>query len=124
MVDWRKLCAGARDVEIDGNAVVVTLGRERQHRVDVKSKDDVIELSAVVARRSVVDEQENAALAAWYRNRAASVVGFRLDERGRLMGESWVPAAGLTADEFLVYVRSIAAACDLFEFQLTGKDRE
>lgn len=123
MIDWRKLCLGARDVQIEGDAVVVTLGRERQHRVDVESKSDAVELRAVVARRAVV-EQENPVLAAWHRNRAVSLVGFRLDERGRLVGESWVPGAGLTADEFLVYVRGIAAACDLFEFQLTGKDRE
>ena len=123
MIDWRKLCVGARDVQIEGDAVVVTLGRERQHRVDVESKSDAVELRAVVARRAVV-EQENPVLAAWHRNRAVSLVGFRLDERGRLVGESWVPNAGLTADEFLVYVRGIAAACDLFEFQLTGKDRE
>ena len=124
MIDWRKLCAGAQDVQIDGDAVVVTLGRGRQHRVDVESKSDAVELRAVVARRAVVAEQENPVLAAWNRNRAVSLVGFRLDDRGRLVGESWVPGAGLTADEFLVYVRGIAAACDLFEFQLTGKDRE
>ncbi|CUS37801.1 conserved hypothetical protein [Candidatus Nitrospira nitrosa] len=124
MIDWRKLCTGAQDVQIDGEAVVVTLGRGRQHRVDVASKGEAVELRAVIARRAMVDEQDNPALAAWYRNRAVSLVGFRVDDRGRLVGESWVPGAGLTADEFLVYLRGIATACDLFEFQLTGKDRE
>jgi hypothetical protein len=124
MIDWRKLCAGARDVQIDGDAVVVTLGHGRKHRVDVESKSDAVELRAVVARRAVVDELETPALAAWHRNRSVSLVGFRLDERGRLVGESWVPGAGLTAPEFMVYVRGIATACDLFEFHLTGKDRE
>ena len=124
MIDWRKLCTGAPDVQIEGDAVIVSLSRGRQHRVDVEAKSDAIELRAVVARRAVVEEQKNPALAAWSRNRACSLVGFRLDERGRLIGESWVPGAGLTADEFLVYVREIAAACDLFEFQLTGKDKE
>jgi hypothetical protein len=124
MIDWRKLCAGARDVQIDGAAVVVTLGHGRKHRVDVESKSDAVELHAVVARRAVVDELETPALAAWHRNRAVSLVGFRLDERGRLVGESWVPGAGLTAPEFMVYLRGIATACDLFEFHLTGKDRE
>ena len=41
-------------MQIDGDAVVVTLGRGRQHRVDVESKSDAVELSAVVARRAVV----------------------------------------------------------------------
>ena len=94
------------------------------HRVHVESKDDAVELRAVVARRAVVEAQENPAFAAWDRNRSASLVGFRLDERGRLVGESWVPGAGLTAEEFSTYVRATAAACDLFEFHLTGKDRE
>jgi hypothetical protein len=124
MIDWGRLCAGAKDIQIVGNAIVVTLGRGRQHRVDVEIKSDAIELRAVVARRAVVSEQENPTLAAWNRNCASSLVGFRNDERGRLVGESWIPGAGLSADEFLVYVREIAAACDLFEFQLTGKDRE
>ena len=124
MIDWRKLCAGARDVQIDGEGVVVALGRGRQHRVDVVPRSDAIELSAVVARRAVVDEQEDPALAAWKRNRACSLVGFRIDERGRMVGESWVPGAGLTAAEFQLYLRNVAAACDLFEFQWTGKDRE
>ena len=124
MIDWGRLCAGAKDVQIDGDAIEITLGRGRQHRVDVEIKSDAIELRAVVARRAVVAEQENPALAAWNRNCGSSLVGFRIDERGRLVGESWVPGAGLTGDEFLVYVREIAMACDLFEFQLTGKDRE
>ena len=67
---------------------------------------------------------ERVALVAWERNRASSLVGFRVDDRGRLVGESWVPTPGLTRDEFLFYLRSAAAACDLFEYQLTGKDRE
>jgi hypothetical protein len=85
---------------------------------------DAIELSSLVARPSVLAEIDSPSLAAWRRNRAASLVGFRVDERGRLVGESWVPTEGLTRDEFLLYVRGLAAACDLFEFQLTGKDRE
>jgi hypothetical protein len=124
MIAWRSFCTGVRGIKLDGDTVVVTLGKEREHRIAVESKGDAIELCAVVARRGVVNELENPALAAWRRNRASSLVGFRLDERGRLVGESWVPGAGLTAVEFLVYLRGIAAACDLFEFQLTGKGRE
>ena len=59
MIDWRKLCAGARDVQIDGDAVVVTLGRERQHRVDVESKSDAVEFRAVVARRAAHERIED-----------------------------------------------------------------
>ena len=124
MIDWRKICAGVRDLQFDGDAVLVTLVGGFQHRVEVEPKHDAIELRAIVARRGVVEGLDIPALAMWRRNRASTLVGFRLDNRGRLVGESWVPGAGLTTDEFLVYVRNIAAACDRFEFQLTGKDRE
>src|SRR5688500_6093724 len=124
MTDWRRYCVGARGIQVDRDAAMVALGRGRKHRVDVAASQDVIELSAVVARRGVVEVQENPTLAAWKRNRSVSLVGFRLDDRGRLVGESWVPAAGLTDGEFVVYLRGLAAACDLFEFQLTGKDKE
>jgi hypothetical protein len=111
-------------MRVEGEAVVVDLGHGRRHRVDVRATGDALELSGVVARRAIVEETENAALAAWERNRAVSLVGFRLDNRGRLVGEAWMPTSGLSRDEFLFYVRSTAASCDLFEFQLTGKDRE
>jgi hypothetical protein len=124
MIEWQPLCEGARDLDIDGDSVVVRLGRGRQQRLAVTQGQGAIELSSVVARPSVVAELEDAILPAWKRNRASTLVGFRLDHRGRLVGESWVPNAGLTRDEFLMYVRNLAAACDLFEFQLTGRDRE
>jgi len=44
VIDWRKLCPSTKDVQIDGDAVVVRLGRGRQHRVDVEYKSDVVEL--------------------------------------------------------------------------------
>lgn len=125
MTDWRPLCASARDLSTDGGAIVVALGRSRQHRVEVALQKDAIELRAIVARRAGCDRwARDAEFDAWRRNRAASLVGFRLDQRGRLLGESWVPTAGLTSAEFQLYVRTLAAACDLFEFQLTGADRE
>jgi hypothetical protein len=124
MMEWRKLCSSARDVEVDGDSLVVSLQDGRRHRIDVQVSDEAVELRAIVAGRAVVESQEDAALAAWYKNRAISLVGFRIDRKGRLIGETWIPQAGLTAAEFLVYVHSMAAACDLFEFQLTGQDKE
>lgn len=124
MIQWRTFCGGARDIEVDGESIQVLLPNTRRHRVDVEVTEDALELRAIVARRAIVDAQDDPALAAWQRNRAVSLVGFRVDDRGRLVGETWIPTAGLSAAEFLVYVRGMAAACDLFEFQLTGRDRE
>jgi len=112
------------DVKPGGDGLTVTFKNGRQHRIEVSPRPDLIELTGIVARASVVSSIEDVALAAWKRNRATSIVGFRIDKRGRLVGEAWVPNAGLTKDEFLFYVRGVGAACDLFEFQLTGKDRE
>ena len=66
----------------------------------------------------------DAALRAWKRNRSTQLVGFRVDRKGRLVGEAWVPKAGLERGEFLLYVVRVATECDLFEYHLTGKDRE
>ena len=41
-----------------------------------------------------------------------------------MLGEAWVPSAGLTAEEFRVYVHTVAAESDRFEQQLTGLDKE
>jgi hypothetical protein len=124
MAEWQQFNRGAKDVEWDGECLRVEVGRGRQQRVHIKATIEAIEFSAVVARRSVVDGLDQPALAAWTRNRAASLVGFRIDNKGRIVGEAWVPRVGLTREEFLFYVRRTAAACDLFEFQLTGRDRE
>lgn len=124
MIEWREFCVGAPDLIPDGAGVTVQFSNGRRQRIDIRPGDVVIELRGVVARRSVAMQIERVALVAWEHNRASSLVGFRVDDRGHLVGESWVPTCGLTRDEFLFYLRSAAASCDLFEYQLTGKDRE
>lgn len=124
MIEWARLCSGAKDIRVDGTVASVRLGQGRTQLVNVEVNGEAIELTSVVARRSVVEQWEDTAIAAWQRNRGASLVGFRIDKIGKLVGESWVPLVGLTPDEFQFYLRSIAAACDLFEYQLTGQDRE
>ena len=124
VIEWFELCAGAPDVVPDGAGLAVRFSNGRRQRIDVRHGEGVIELRGVVARRAVAEQIDRVALVAWEHNRASSLVGFRVDDRGRLVGECWVPTPGLTRDEFLFYLRSVAAACDLLEYQLTGKDRE
>lgn len=124
VIEWRGFCVGAPDLMPDDAGVTVQFSNGRRQRIDVRPGDGVIELRGVVASRSVAVQIERVALVAWEHNRASSFVGFRVDDRGRLVGECWVPTPGLTRDEFLFYLRSAAASCDLFEYQLTGKDRE
>jgi hypothetical protein len=40
------------------------------------------------------------------------------------VGEALVPKAGLSTQEFQLYVRTVAVEADRFEFVLTGRDRE
>lgn len=120
-VEWRSWCK-AEDLAVDGDAVVVTIGRSRKHRIVVEDHDESLRLFGVVvgSRRSDMDGLE---VDAWQRNRRLLLVGMRFDKLDRLVGESWVPKVGLVHEEFLVYLRTLARECDRFEFQLTGQDR-
>lgn len=124
MADWRGFCRGESDLSVDQNDIVVTFADERVHRVSVHESADSYEFSAVVARAAVIREIDDAPLRAWRRNRATQLLGFRIDAKGRLVGEAWAARPGIDREEFLMYVRRVATECDLFEFHLTGKDRE
>lgn len=121
IVDWQAWCK-AEDLAVVGDGVEVTIARSRKHRITVDDCGDALRLTGVVvgSRRS---ERDGLEVEVWQRNRRLMLVGMRFDKQGRLVGESWVPKAGLVADEFLVYVRTLARECDRFEFQLTGEDR-
>jgi len=121
--DWRTLCRG-RDLTVDKDMIVVMLPGGRQQRISVSDNDDAYWLTSVVARPAVASTVANLPLRAWERNRATRLVAFKIDMRGRLKAESWVPKAGLTPAEFSTYLRIIAAEADRFEYQLTGADEE
>jgi len=124
MTDWRSLCRGGTDLVVDTDVVTVAVGDGRTQRVRVKATASTYELSSIVVRAAALDEIDDAPLRAWRRNRTSQLVGFRIDERGGLVAVGWVPTVGLTGEEFAGLVRRVAAAADLFEYQLTGKDRE
>ena len=121
IAEWRTWCV-AEDLSVTADVVEVLVGRSRAHRVKVVEHADAFRLIGTVvgSRLSGLDDLE---LDVWQRNRRLILVGLRFDEQDRLVGESWVPKAGLTKDEFLVYVRTLARECDRYEFQLTGQDR-
>ena len=121
--EWSRLCK-APDLKCDADSVDVTLGDGRRHRVDVEQQADAFVLSAIVVRQSKVASQSDLPVQAWLRNRAVALVGFRIDKRGRMVGEAWMPKIGLTADEFQLVVRTVAVECDRFEYVLTGRDVE
>jgi len=119
--EWRRLCRG-REFSVSVNDVLIDLRDGRRHRVTVDDMDDSYRLTAVVAGAAVAGDIEDLPVRTWQRNRGTELVGFRIDKRGRLIGESWVPKAGLSAAEFQLYIHTVAAECDRYEFELTGKD--
>lgn len=123
MTDWRQFCRGAEGMSVDGDSVKVITHGERQHRIAIRETGDTYELTGAVARLAALSAVPDVPLRAWRRNRGMQLVGFRVDRKGSLVGEAWVPKAGLGREEFLTYVRRVAGECDLFEYHLTGKDR-
>lgn len=121
--DWKSLCS-AEDMIVEDADVVINFGDDRSHRVRVRETDDEFVLRAFVVRQSVVASIPDLPIQVWQRNRAATLMGFRIDKRGRLVGEAWIPKAGLSGEEFQLYVRHLAVESDRFEYRLTGRDSE
>ena|SRR5436190_1412329 len=121
--EWVKLCQ-APDFVVESPDVVIKFKDDRSHRVTVEEDANEYVLRAFVVRQSTVASLPYLPLQVWMRNRAVSLVGFRIDRRGRLVGEAWVPKAGITASEFQLYLRTVAVESDRFEYTLTGRDSE
>ncbi len=121
--DWGRLCR-AKDLEVDEHYIDVKCSGERRQRIAVEDQGDAYMISAIVVRQAVVASLPDLPIQAWLRNRALMLVGFRIDRQNRLVGEAWIPKAGLVAEEFQLYVRLLATECDRFEYALTGKDVE
>lgn len=121
--EWTRWCKG-QGLRVDGEEIEVRFADERHHRVRVDDEGDELRVVGVVARQSVVAGLRDVAVRAWRRNRSTQLVGFRIDEKGRLVGEARVPKAGLSPEELTIYVRQVATECDRLEYLLTGKDVE
>lgn len=121
--DWSRLCR-ARDLCVDGDSVEVHFRAGRSHRVQVNDEGEALRLVGVVARATVVASLDDPFTDVWMRNCATALVGFRIDKRNWLIGEAFVPTAGLTAVEMQLCLRKVAAECDRLEFLLKGRDAE
>lgn len=124
--DWRRL-SHAAGLAVSGDGLVVDLPGERRQDVFVDTSDALaLRVWSVAASPSraaaAVGSDESVHLLAWLRNRASDLVGFKIDGRGRLIGEAWVPTAGLDAGEWRVYVTAVGQACDRTEYLLSGRD--
>lgn len=121
--EWEMYCR-APDLTSDGTGVLVRFANGRAQRVEITVNDAAYVLRSVVAKQSIVSRDADAALRTWLRNQQVSLLGFRIDERGRMVGEAMLLKAGLTAREFQLVLRTVAVECDRFEYQLTWHDSE
>jgi hypothetical protein len=121
---WRRLSreAGLRVVEV--GVEVVFRDQRRQLLYVEEPSSDALRIWSLVARPSALNRLRTPRIDAWRRNRLAELVGFTLDRHDRMIGEAWVPRAGLTKDEWALYVELVAEACDRFEYLITGRDEE
>ena len=127
-VEWRSLSREAGLVA-EGSSIRVACGNERFQEVHVdEAAAGVLRLWSRVASLKRLEaahpeigrpEQE-----LWLINRYRELVGFKVAERGMIIGEAWVPTIELTAEEWGLYVNTLAVACDRMEYLWTGVDRE
>lgn len=61
---------------------------------------------------------------AWHNNRLSDLVSFKMDEKGRLVGEVYLPPFGVTQQEWRLATETLAKTCDRLEYVLTGSDRQ
>lgn len=114
-----------RQFDVEGSSVTCWFGDRdsgRKHVVRLQRHKDGLRFEATVATARTLERMdEDPARWAWRRNRASSLVGFRVDQK-RLIAEAIAPTVGLTETEFLVYLRAVAAEADRMELVLTGRD--
>lgn len=121
--EWIRLCR-VKDFSIDEPHVDVRFEDERRHRVTVEDEGVAYRVSSFVVKQAVVASLPDLPIQLWIRNRSTQLVGFRIDRQQRLVGETWIPKAGVTPEEFQLYVRTVATECDRLEYVLTGRDTE
>lgn len=121
--EWLRLCRG-EGLSVEGDAVNVSFPDARRHCVRLAESADALCLSAVVVGAARAVEAEANEVVVWKRNQGTRLTSFRLDTRGRIVGEAFMPVVGLTAEAVRFRVRIVAEECDQFERALTGRDVE
>ena len=129
MSDSWKVLSRERKLRCIGEAIRVPCGAERVQIVNVDDSDpSCLRLWSRVVTRAQLNLDSSTTEApeveSWLINRYREIVGFKIVERGTVIGEAWVPTEALTADEWELHVRTVAKACDRLEYLWTGMDRE
>lgn len=123
--EWR-VAARKGGWEVNGAEIVVAFSAGRQQRVmvDESKLPKAIRLWSVILGPSATSEvgEGHPLEYAWERNRLSDLVGFTVDKKGRLVGESWIAMDGMTSEVFSLHLEELARVCDWHELRLTGTD--
>ena len=125
MNDWRAFSKKAK-VVVEDHTILVELSEGRSQKVFVEDEGEdgyFRAWSIAVGASSMSATHESPEFFAWRRNHLSDLVGFKIDRKGRLIGEAWIPAEGLDAEEWAIYIKALAQSCDRIEYMLTGKDQ-
>lgn len=125
--DWRSLArradlsltpADTTRIELEGGSAQTVELREHADSKTLRAR------SVIATKKTLAEASSDVAplLYAWQRNRLSDLVGFTIDGKGRLVGESWIPLEGLTPAELRLYLHELARVCDWHEFRLTAQD--
>lgn len=127
--DWQRLTKtvtqskdGAGIILSGGDAIEVQFRNGRHHLLHVRERDGDLSVWGRVTGPAGVGTLQNPGFWAWERNRSADLVRFKIDNTGGIIGEAHVPQERLGAEEWLFYLRRVAASCDRAEYVLTGRD--
>lgn len=120
---WHRL-AIASDIALHARSLLVRFDDGRSHRLSVIDDKNGWRLRGLIVRDAAKTYSSTPIHTAALRNRQLRLASLLVDEDGDLVGETLVPSAGITAAEFQILARHLAAECDRLEFMLTGADRE
>jgi hypothetical protein len=125
--DWKALARQAGFRVSNDNSIVVRLdgGSSQTVYADDSRSDEALRCWTVIATAKTLNDTgaDSSFRYAWERNRFSDLVGFDIDPRGRLIGETWIPLVGLMSQELALHIREVARVSDWHEFRLTGADQ-
>lgn len=117
---WKTLCRES-GLRYQDDSIRVPCGEDRFQEVRVDDGDpSTIRLWSRVALRRQLSadrpELERPEVEAWLINRYRELVGFKIADRGTIIGEAWIPMIEVTPDEWSLYVYTVASN-GLFAFR-------
>ena len=109
---WKTLCRES-GLRYQDDSIRVSCGDDRFQDVHVDEGDpSAIRLwSRVAFRRQLSPERpelERPEVEAWLINRYRELVGFKVGERGTIIGEAWIPMIDISPDEWSLYMGIVA----------------